>query len=496
VSVIAAVIVIVSAILLIPIILGLNNAEYDDAIYNNGSDITIGEEDLANRELEVLSPSQIFENNKDSVFQIIADIGDGWYAYGSGFIVSRTGIAVTNHHVMEGAISATAVFNDGREYDISGYYTYDIDNDLAIIQVDGEGDSFRPAAIGNSDEVVVGDPVYAAGGPDGDPLTFTNGMVSRIAHEPIQFDIYTIEGMIQSTAAIYGGNSGGPLLNSYGQVIGINSAGHTARPSVQWAVPVNRVVLPSVGDITNPLPIGEHIQTLWDGRITYLTQFPFIPNFLSISRNATLLFGGTADDAGFELVLDIDIYGVYHFDYAFYYSLAYEYWVDDTDLFDESLMEHDFILQGMENVEDDFYAFFFHPEHNTTLAYTYHREDEILTIVIGQGNAFDAFFGDALLPSTGVPPENAALIPELFGRWICTDTDNPHLFLCELVFSDDGRFVDYDGDRGDWWVSDNLLTLHFDEDDYGSLAYSFNLVGNNILEILIDGEIAVRLHRE
>jgi len=433
------------AVLVVCILLLINNT-------SGSSDENTGNVGTANRdrrdreenayqqpdESENLTPAQVFEKNRDAVFQIIAESAEGWYAYGSGFIVCESGIAVTNHHVMDGANSATAVFYDGRTYDISGYYSYETGNDLAIIQVDGAGSTFQYVTIGDSDAVVVGDLVYAVGGPHGDPLTFTDGMVSRIAYEPIQFDIYTIAGMIQSTAAIYGGNSGGPLLDNNGNVIGINSAGHAIRPSVQWAVPANRVALPTAGDAVSPLPIGRPARDQWDGSISYLTQFPFIPDFQSISRNARLIIGGTADDVGFDLVLDIDETGIYHFDYAFYYDLAYNHWIRDTDLFDDSLIEQGFIWQGSQNVDADYYAFFFNPRHDVSVAYTYYRDYDALLIVIGNEDAYNILFSSGALPSQNELPEQTTPDPLLMGLWLWDEDSN-----YELYFGTDGR-----GERG------------------------------------------------
>jgi len=427
-------------------------------------------------EPENLTPAQVFEKNRDAVFQIIAELEEGWYAYGSGFIVCESGIAVTNHHVMDGAIRATAVFYDGRTYDISGYYSYETGNDLAIIQVDGAGGAFRYVTIGDSDAVVVGDLVYAVGGPHGDPLTFTDGMVSRIAYEPIQFDIYTIAGMIQSTAAIYGGNSGGPLLDNNGYVIGINSAGHAIRPSVQWAVPANRVALPTAGDAVSPLPIGRPEQDLWDGRISYLTQFPFIPDFQSISQNANLIIGGTADDMDFDLVLDIDEFGVYHFDYVFYYDLAYTHWIRDTDLFDDSLVEQGFIWQGFENVDTDFYAFFFHPSHDVSVAYTYYRDYDALVIVIGSGDAYNILFSSGAISPPIEFPGQTTPDPLLMGLWIWDESS-----AYELYFGADGR-----GERGftdfgimeefNWGTEDgNHLVI---ETDLAVESWTFTITGD------------------
>jgi len=344
---------------------------------------------------EALNPAQIFESNKDAVFQVFLFIDGTHVGFGSGFFISSDGIAITNHHVMNGMNGAVAILYDGKEYDITGYYSYDVENDLAIIKVDGKGDSFQPVTLGNSDNVSVGDRVYAIGGPDGDPLTLTEGIISRFANEPISYGIYTVTGMLQTTAFIYGGNSGGPLFNDRGHVIGINSAGRIDRESTQWAVPIDRVTLPSAGSAINPLPVGVGTpdSVYVPGQIFYYDRYPFIPDFLSVSPNASLILSGTAADVGVDLVLDIDRTGLFNFDYAFYYSLGESHFIDDTDRYDEALRTRGFTFQGVEVASDDeidvTYVFLYHPEQNISLAYSYYWDYEFLLILIGRGNAYE-----------------------------------------------------------------------------------------------------------
>jgi len=342
---------------------------------------------------DILTPAQVFENNKDAAFQIFLYFDDYHVGWGSGFFISSSGVAVTNHHVMDGMNKAVAVLYDGSSYDITGYYSYDTGNDLAIIQVDGKGKTFQPVTIGQTNDISVGDRVYAIGGPGGDPLTLTEGIISRFANETINYDSYSVAGMLQTTAFIYGGNSGGPLFNDRGHVIGINSAGRLDRESTQWAVPVDRVAVPSSGASLNPLPVGVLMPSHFSGEIFYFDRYPAIPDFLSVSSNATLILGGTAADVGFDLFLDIDRAGIFNFDYVYYYSLDGWYFVEDTDRYDDVLMERGFIFQSVENTEDGesevTYVFLYNPDRNISLVYSFYWEYEILFLLIGGGNAFD-----------------------------------------------------------------------------------------------------------
>jgi len=342
----------------------------------------------------VLNPAQVFAQNKDAAFQIYVYVGGRHVGWGSGFFIDSSGIAVTNHHVLNGMDAAEAVLYDGSRYEITGYYSYDIENDLAIIQVDNSRGGFDAVTMGRSDSVNVGDRVYAIGGPGGDPLTLTEGIISRFANEPLSYDIYTVAGMLQSTAFIYGGNSGGPLFNDHGHVIGINSAGHIERESTQYAVPSNRVVPPQSGAPLYSLPVGAPPASIHrnPGQISVYDRYPFIPDFRSVSYTASLILSGTAEDVGVDLFLDIDRSGVFNFDYAFYYSLEERHFIPDTDDYDIVLENNGFIFQGIEiteDIDDVTYVFLYHPGNNVSLVYSYYWEYEVLFILIGTGNAYD-----------------------------------------------------------------------------------------------------------
>ncbi len=150
------------------------------------------------------------------------------YSSGSGFVVSSDGYILTNHHVIDGAEQVTVRLLDGRilEADIVGS---DKDTDVGVLKIDAEG--LHPAALGSSEDVRVGEWVLAIGNPLGDELTFsvTQGIVSAKGRGQLQLGAGgnrsgEIQDFIQTDAAINRGNSGGPLLNVRGEVIGINTA--------------------------------------------------------------------------------------------------------------------------------------------------------------------------------------------------------------------------------------------------------------------------------
>ncbi len=152
---------------------------------------------------------------------------------GSGFFIEKDGKAVTNFHVLEDAYSAVVTVPDGTEYNVKGILGYDMQGDLAILQVDGNNFPFLSA--GDSDEVTSGEKIYAIGSPLGLSNTISEGIVSGINR--------TIKNIpyIQITAAISHGSSGGALLNEKGQVIGITSAEIATGQNLNFAIPINAV---------------------------------------------------------------------------------------------------------------------------------------------------------------------------------------------------------------------------------------------------------------
>ncbi len=170
----------------------------------------------------------------------------GVSALGSGFVIDKTGHIVTNYHVVEGADEVTVSFSnrDTVKAEIVGT---DPSSDLAVLRVQTAASALTPLPLGNSDNVQVGDPVVAIGNPFGLDRTVTSGIVSalqRLITAPNQF---TIDHVIQTDAPINHGNSGGPLINARGQVIGVNTqietGGDTTTGNVGigFSVPSNTV---------------------------------------------------------------------------------------------------------------------------------------------------------------------------------------------------------------------------------------------------------------
>jgi len=165
-------------------------------------------------------------------------------ALGSGFVIDKAGHIVTNYHVIQGARTVSVSFsnNESMKAHVVGS---DPSTDVAVLQVDVHSRALTPLPLGNSDDVHVGDSVVAIGNPLGLDRTVTAGIVSalqRVIAAP--GGQYSIDHVIQTDAALNHGNSGGPLLNANGDVIGVNSQIQSDTGSnigIGFAVPIDTV---------------------------------------------------------------------------------------------------------------------------------------------------------------------------------------------------------------------------------------------------------------
>jgi S1-C subfamily serine protease len=164
-------------------------------------------------------------------------------AQGSGFVIDNSGHIVTNDHVVAGAKSVSVQFWNGATYKASVVGT-DPSTDLGVIKVDAPESVLHPIQFGDSDSVQVGDTTIAIGSPFGLAETVTSGIVSALHRQMEAPNNFTINDSIQTDAAINHGNSGGPLLNINGEVIGVNSqirSDSGGSDGVGFAIPSNTV---------------------------------------------------------------------------------------------------------------------------------------------------------------------------------------------------------------------------------------------------------------
>jgi len=157
------------------------------------------------------------------------------HALGSGFVISKEGLIITNNHVVEKATEIKIKLHNGKEYDAK-LVGRDPKTDLALIQVAPDKDFPTPAVLGDSDALRVGDWVMAVGNPFGLGHTITTGIISAKSRI---LGAGPYDDFLQTDAAINPGNSGGPLFNMTGQVIGINTAIIAQGQGLGFAIPVN-----------------------------------------------------------------------------------------------------------------------------------------------------------------------------------------------------------------------------------------------------------------
>ena len=236
--------------------------------------------ELMREHREPLTIQEIYKQVNPAVVSIMVQMGRS-ISMGTGVIFTEDGYILTNHHVVDGGNACVVWLEDGRGYDAM-YVAGDAANDLAILKVDGIG---LPAAeFGDSEELEVGDPAYAIGNPLGVELrgTLTDGIISAINRD-VEIDgrIMTV---LQTNAALNIGNSGGPLINQYGQDVGINvikmSSSYSNVEGLGFAIPsafIERMAndLLTYGELQPEPKLGLYImnkgeqltETLWGAEV-------------------------------------------------------------------------------------------------------------------------------------------------------------------------------------------------------------------------------------
>jgi len=200
---------------------------------------------------------------------------------GSGFIISPDGYILTNDHVAGNATKITVTLTDGRLFDAKIIGT-DNASDICLLKIDGDDLPF--VTLGNSDDIIIGEWVIALGNPFGlfelnDKPTVTVGVISATGMNLDAINDRYYLNMIQTDASINGGNSGGPLVNSLGEVIGMNtliftSGNNSGSIGLGFAIPVNKIKriieeLKDNGSIDRNFEIGMRIQTIDEGIAKY-----------------------------------------------------------------------------------------------------------------------------------------------------------------------------------------------------------------------------------
>lgn len=199
-------------------------------------------ETVSNEGLEELSYEEIYASSINSVVSLRCYLADGSGCAGTGIIVAADGYIVTNEHVVEDAEECVVVLQDDRTYNAK-LVGMDEQTDLAVLKIEAGG--LTPAVFGNSDELAVGNACVAIGNPLGENFrgTMTTGIISALNRNVTVNGHYMT--LIQTDCAINSGNSGGPLINMYGQVVGICNmkmmSSSTTVEGLGFAIPSNTV---------------------------------------------------------------------------------------------------------------------------------------------------------------------------------------------------------------------------------------------------------------
>ncbi|MBE6990753.1 MAG: serine protease [Ruminococcaceae bacterium] len=224
---------------------------------------------------EELTAAEVYVKVNPSVVTVVSEAGSNGASIGTGIIMTADGYVITNAHVISGGASCWIALDNGATYD-ARLVGYDEDEDLAVLKaMDASG---LPAAeFGDSEQLVVGDKAYAIGNPLGVELrgTLTDGIISAVNRQ------VEVEGgymtMLQTTAALNNGNSGGPLINSAGQIVGINTLkmsgtgweGEATVEGLGFALPISSVCfvvndLIATGEFRGVPTIGVTVVTTQD----------------------------------------------------------------------------------------------------------------------------------------------------------------------------------------------------------------------------------------
>jgi len=266
----------------------------------------------------VLDVTAVTELAADSVVEIstAVETSYGWFGYsipymsegaGSGLILSENGYILTCHHVVDGATSIKITLRSGEEYEAT-YMGGDADLDIALLKVEAEG--LSPVVLGDSNELTVGSPVVAIGNPLGQlGGTVTAGYISALEREvAVEDKTFTV---LQTDAAINGGNSGGGLFNAKGELIGLVNAkaSSVGVEGLGFAIPIDDIEqdiedLINYGYVTSRVTLGVMLLNVFDDRtaLTYQVEEMGVYIF-SINENSNAELAGLQP---FDRIISID----------------------------------------------------------------------------------------------------------------------------------------------------------------------------------------------
>ena len=248
--------------------------------------VTTTGEKMSSQDIYTMACSQMVGVTTEVTYTNIFGQPSSGAVSGSGFVVSKDGYIMTNYHVIQTAVEegydVSVMFYDGSTYTAS-IVGYEKDNDVAVLKIDADKE-LNPVTIGDSNETQVGDTVYAVGNPLGElTYTMTSGMVSALDREISTEEDGTTINMFQIDAAINSGNSGGPVYNEKGEVIGIVTAKYqnTGVEGLGFAIPIADAV-----DIANDLITNGYVTGKAYMGVTVITVSSSVAEYYNMVEGA------------------------------------------------------------------------------------------------------------------------------------------------------------------------------------------------------------------
>ena len=259
-----------------------------------------------------MTPQDVYENYVNAVVLVYNQGTTSTYwgqtesqSSGSGMIISKDGYVLTNNHVVEGAEKLTVMTTSGEEYDATVIGADEV-NDVALLKIEGDED-FPTVSIGDSDKIEVGEQVCAIGNPLGELTnTLTVGYVSALDREISESSTGTTINMFQTDCAINSGNSGGPIFDMNGNVVGIttakySSSGYSNSASVEgigFCIPINDAMsivndLMQYGYVKGRVSMGVSVRAM----DTTVAQYYNLPTGVYV---AGVTSGSAAENAGIQ----------------------------------------------------------------------------------------------------------------------------------------------------------------------------------------------------
>lgn len=246
-----------------------------------------------------LSPSDVHDLAAAYTVEITAE-NDSYISTGSGFFISDDGQVVTNYHVIEGMYAITVTDYYGNTYPVTQILAYAADLDIAVLKIEAP----TPSAVLNRSKPKTGAVVYTLGSSDGMTDTFTNGIISNNARVDETYNPYMT--YYQITAPITHGNSGGPLINEAGEVIGINTWSNTAAQNMNFAIPVHYLDQLDYGYPVTPEEFGGYYRPVAEDLAVDMTELYLCPG--GTARITVELSDALTDrGAGLTAMYDTDV---------------------------------------------------------------------------------------------------------------------------------------------------------------------------------------------